>query len=127
MALNAGINNNLFYNLPENIQNKIMEMKKEIEDNEKSYKFSKYLQKREEHNNKMNEMNLKYKNVVFPFGKYKGTTIYNIAIYKDCRRTPIGQNYLKWVSKNVDIKDKLLKECIEFYKNYYYHHTDGYD
>lgn len=112
--------------LPENLQNDILKMKKEIEQSEYNQKFYDYLQKREEHNKKMDEYNYKYKNVVMPFGKYKGMSIYNIAMHKD-RHEQVGKNYLRWVLKNVEIKDKLLKEVIEFYKSYYYHHTDGYD
>ena len=40
---------------------------------------------------------------------------------------PVGKKYLKWVLENVEIKNELLKECIEFYKTYYYNHGDGYD
>ena len=65
--------NNLMDNLPENLQNKIIEMKKEIEQAEKAKKFGDYINGREEHNNRMHEMNFKYKNVIMPFGKYKGS------------------------------------------------------
>ena len=64
---------------------------------------------------------------IMPFGKYKGWSIYRMAIYKDRYATPIGRNYLQWVSKNVAINNPLLKEVIEFYKGYYYHYTDGCD
>ncbi len=104
-----------------------MVMKKEIEEYEYSKKFQDYINKREEHNKLMDEMNYKYRNVILPFGKYKGKTIYSVATKKDNYHGYPGKEYLKWVSKNVDIKDKLLKEAVEFYKKYYYHHTDGYD
>ena len=110
--------------LPQEIQNNIMN---EIKQKTKSDKFGEYIKKREEHNKQMDIMNAKYKNIKIPFGKYKGSTIYDIAVLKDRYYMPIGKKYLKWVSENCDIKDKLLKEAVEFYKTYYYNHTDGYD
>ena len=118
---------NLMDNLPENLQDKIMEMKKEIEKSEYAKKFGDYINGRKEHNERMDEINLKYKNITLPFGKHKGMTVYSVATYKDRYHGYPGKEYLKWVSKNVNIKDKVLKECIEFYKKYYYFHTDGYD
>ena len=116
-------NKNLVYDLPENLQNKILEMKKEIEQSELAKKFGEYIERRKEHNIKMDGMNYKYKNVVFNFGKYKGYSVYSVR--NNCGED--GKQYLFWASKNVNIKDKVLKECVEFYKRYYYHHTDGYD
>ena len=116
--------NNLFFDLPEHLQNKIIKMKEEIEE---SQKFNDYIKQREEHNKKMDEYNARYKAVIMPFGKYKGWLIYDMAQYKDRHATPIGQNYLKWVSKNVEITNPLLKAVIEFYKDYYYNYRDGCD
>jgi hypothetical protein len=72
------------------LQNKIIKMKEEIEE---SQKFNDYITKREEHNKEMDEYNARYKDVIMPFGKYKGWSIYGMAIYKDRYATPIGQNY----------------------------------
>ena len=116
--------NNLFFDLPEHLQDKIIKMKEEIEKNQK---FNDWITKREQHNKQMDEYNARYKYAIMPFGKYKGWSIYGMAICKARYATPIGQNYLQWVSKNVDINNPLLKEVIEFYKDYYYHHTDGCD
>ena len=118
---------NLFFDLPENLQNKIMQMKKEIEESEEKQKFYDYIEGRKVHNKKMDEMNSKYKNVRMPFGKYKGSSIYSIAEFKDRYFMPVGKSYLKWVSENVEIKDPLLKEVIEFYKDYHYNYRDGCD
>ena len=120
-------NNNLFFNLPSEIQDNIIEMKNQIEEREKADKFGEYIKQREEHNKKMQLMNAKYKDVRIPFGKYKGNTIYDIAVLKDRYYMPVGKKYLKWVLENVEIKNALLKECIEFYKTYHYNHRDGYD
>ena len=46
--------NNLFFDLPEHLQNKIIKMKEEIEE---SQKFNDYIKEREEHNKKMDEYN----------------------------------------------------------------------
>ena len=39
----------------------------------------------------------------------------------------ISEGVQKSDDKNVDIKNELLKEAVEFYKKYYRHYTDGYD
>ena len=112
--------------LPVEIQNHIFDMKQQIEESEKSKKFSEYIKSREEHNKQMNRMDNKFRKVGFTFGKYKGYTVRSIALLQE-NHCDTGKQYLKWVSKNVDIKNELLKEAVEFYKNYYYHYTDGYD
>ena len=116
--------------LPQEIQEQIFDdikKKKQIEQSEKDKAFNDYIKRREEHNKKMDKYNSKYKDVVIPFGKYKGSRVYDIAVLKDRYYMPIGKTYLKWVSDNVEIKDKVLKKCIEFYKTYYYNPGDGYD
>ncbi len=112
--------------LPKDLQDTIVNMKDEMEKNEYATKFGNYIEGRQKHNDKMNEMNRKYKDVRMPFGKYKGYSLLGLALYQE-NHIDVGKNYLRWVSKNVDIKDKLLKEAVEFYKRYYYLHTDGYD
>ena len=112
--------------LPKDLQETIVNMKDEMEKNEYNTKFQKYIEGREEHNRKMDEMNYKFRNVAFTFGKYKGYNVKSIALYQE-NHCETGKQYLRWVSKNVDIKDKLLKEAVEFYKRYYYLHRDGYD
>ena len=112
--------------LPVEIQNQIFEMKEQMEQKKKNDGFAEYIKKREEHNKKMDEMDIKYKKVSFTFGKYKGYTVRSIALLQE-NHCDTGKQYLKWVSKNVDIKNELLKEAVEFYKKYYRHYTDGYD
>ncbi len=68
-------NKNLLFDLPQPLQDKIMIMKKEIEVSEENEKFQKYIEGRQEHNKKMDEMNYKFRKVAFTFGKYKG---YNV-------------------------------------------------
>ena len=58
---------------------------------------------------------IKYKAVVMPFGRYKGKAIYDIATIKDGNGFELSKNYLRWISENVHIKNKLLEETIDFY------------
>ena len=90
-------------------------------------KFQQYINDREAKKEKMNMLNAKYNDVKMTFGKYKGQKLYNISQIEDryCMKT--GQKYLTWVSNNIIVEDELLKEAIEFYKDYYYPHGDGYD
>ena len=92
-------------------------------DNEK---FQEYINAREEKKKNMDKLNAKYKDVKMPFGKYKGIKLYDIAQIHDSYYFYEGQHYLTWVSSNMEIKNDLLKEAIEFYKDYYYPKGDGY-
>ena len=118
---------NLFFDLPTPLQEKIMEMKKEIEKSEFDKGFYDHLRSREIHNKEMDVMNETYADVKMPFGKFKNMSIRGIAEIRSSFYQSSGTEYLQWLSNNVDIKDQRLKECIEFYKNYYYHHGDGCD
>ena len=62
----------------------------------------------------MQNLLLKYKAVAMPFGRYKGKKIYQIANIKDGNAFEIGKQYLTWISENVDIKNQLLEETINF-------------
>ena len=90
-------------------------------------KFQEYIQAREEKKKHLDMMNAKYDDVKMTFGKYKGQKLYNIAQIEDKYCMKLGQKYLTWVSNNVEIEDELLNEAVEFYKDYYYPHGDGYD
>ena len=59
----------------------------------------------------------KYKPVVMPFGRYKGRQIYDIAKIKDGNGFELGKEYLKWIMENVELKNQLLEETIDFYIN----------
>ena len=65
----------------------------------------------------MQNLLLKYKAVVMPFGRYKGKKIYQIANIKDGNGFELGKEYLIWVSENIEIKNPLLEETIDFYIN----------
>ena len=65
----------------------------------------------------MQNLLLKYKAVVMPFGRYKGKKIYQIVNMKDGNGFELGKEYLIWVSENIEIKNPLLEETIDFYIN----------
>ena len=90
-------------------------------------KFEEYIQQREDTKKHLDKMNAKYRDVRMTFGKYKGIKLYELAQKHDRYYNYPGQEYLQWVSKNVDIEDELLNEAVEFYKDYYYPKGDGYD
>ena len=90
-------------------------------------KFQEYIEAREERKKQMSIKHNELKNVTMPFGKYKGQLISLIQDIEDRRHGEVGKQYLSWVFKNVEIKDVVLKEAVEFYKDYYYLHGDGYD
>jgi len=90
-------------------------------------KFQEYIQQREDTKKHLDKMNAKYRDVRMTFGKYKGIKLYELAQKHDRYYNYPGQEYLQWVSKNVDIEDELLNEAVEFYKDYYYPKGDGYD
>ena len=46
----------------------------------------------------MQNLLLKYKAVVMPFGRYKGKKIYQIVNIKDGNGFELGKEYLTWVS-----------------------------
>ena len=60
----------------------------------------------------------KLKNVIIPFGIYKGQRILDISNFEDSKCRPVGKQYLRWVLKKMDIKNKLIKEAMEFYGIY---------
>ena len=66
----------------------------------------------------MQNLLLKYKAVVMPFGRYKGKKIYQIAKIKDGNGFELGKSYLKWISENIEITNQLLEETINFYLEY---------
>ena len=65
----------------------------------------------------MQNLLLKYKAAVMPFGRYKGKKIYQIANIKDGNGFELGKEYLKWIMENVELKNQLLEETIDFYLN----------
>ena len=89
--------------------------------------FQEYIQQREESKKQKRIKFEELRNVIMPFGKYKGQRVSMIQDIEDRRHGEVGKQYLSWVFKNVEIKDVVLKEAVEFYKDYYYLHGDGYD
>ena len=63
----------------------------------------------------MQNLLIKYKAAVMPFGRYKGKRIYQIAAIKDGNGHEIGKEYLKWMMENVETKNAFLEETIAFY------------
>ena len=89
--------------------------------------FQEYIQQREEGKRQKRIKFDELRNVIMPFGKYKGQRVSMIQDIEDRRHGKVGKQYLRWVIKNVEITDAVLKEAVEFYESYFYLPGDGYD
>jgi uncharacterized protein (DUF3820 family) len=49
-----------------------------------------------------------------PFGKYKGKRMSEVV--EDNKKE--GQNYIKWVLKNIPIRKSSLQKALEFYSEF---------